>query len=132
MSLMNWSALYALGVPDMDATHQEFMAAVNEAVEASDTDFLARFDALIAHTAGHFGQEGLWMERLGFASDHCHLGEHERVLKLLMAVRDKMAADGDTALGRRVLSEMPPWFDQHASLMDAPLAHYLKEEQRGA
>ncbi|MDD5296058.1 MAG: cation-binding hemerythrin HHE [Rhodocyclaceae bacterium] len=128
MSLMEWSDIYALGVPEMDTTHREFMDGVNAADSAADADFLPCFDALIAHTVAHFERERAWMERLGFARDHCHLGEHERVLTLLNAVRDKMAEDGDLALGRRVLSEMPPWFDQHASLMDAPLAHYLKEQ----
>lgn len=128
---MEWSAVYALGVPEMDTTHQDFMTAVNAADQADDSDFPGLFDALIAHTVGHFERERIWMLELGFAPEHCHLGEHERVLKLLQAVRDKMAADGEVSLGRRVLSEMPPWFDQHATLMDAPLAHYIKEEAVG-
>lgn len=130
MPLMEWSAVYALGVPEMDATHQAFMAAVNAADEADDGDFLRVFEALIAHTVVHFERERIWMLELGFSPEHCHLGEHERVLKLLDAVRDKMIEDGHVALGRRVLSEMPPWFDQHATLMDAPLAHYIKDEAR--
>ena len=127
MPLLEWSEIYALGVPEMDATHREFMAAVNAVDRASDEDFLGCFDALIAHTVEHFEQERRWMLELGFAPDHCHIGEHERVLKLLSAVRDRVAEHSDLPLARRVLSEMPPWFDQHASLMDAPLAHYLRK-----
>lgn len=132
MTLMTWSAIYALGVPEMDLTHQEFVAAVNAAADADDSDFLAAFDALIAHTEVHFAREQDWMLALGFAADHCHIGEHERVLQVLTAVREKMSQSQDWPLGRRVLTEMAPWFDQHAATMDAPLAHYLKEAPAGA
>jgi len=128
---MEWSELYTLGVPEMDATHQEFVAAVTAAATADDEALPARFDALIAHTEQHFARERQWMLAQGFAPDHCHMGEHDRVEKLLKAVRARITEAQDFALARRVLAEMAPWFDQHAATMDAPLAHYLKEAAKG-
>lgn len=129
MPILEWSATYVLGVPDMDRIHEQFIHAVNTAAAASDADFLGLYQALLDHTVDHFEQERQWMLQLGFAADHCHIGEHERVLKVLRAVFEKIQETGDMALGRRVLGEMAPWFDQHASIMDGPLSHYLKEGQ---
>lgn len=129
MAILEWSATYVLGVPDMDRTHEEFIAAVNAVEAASDETFLTVYQALLDHTVEHFERERQWMLQLGFAADHCHIGEHERVLKVLRAVHAKVQESGDFSLGRRVVAEMGPWFDQHASVMDAPLSHYLKEGQ---
>ncbi len=127
MPVFEWSAIYVLSVPEMDKTHEEFALLLNAVADGPDTELLARFDTFIAHTEEHFARENRWMQELGFPPDHCHMGEHERALKVLQAVRKRVAEADDFALGRRLIGELPLWFDNHASIMDAPLAHYLKE-----
>ena len=127
MPVFEWSAIYVLGVPEMDKTHEEFAQLLNATADAPDEELLARFDTFITHTEEHFARENRWMLELGFPPDHCHMGEHERALKVMQAVRKRVAEANDIALGRRLVGELPQWFDNHASIMDAPLAHYLKE-----
>lgn len=127
MPVIEWSALYTLGVPEMDKTHEEFVHHLNAIADGPDAELLQRFDALIAHTAEHFARENRWMQELGFPADHCHIGEHARALLVIQAVRKRVAEAGDIALGRRLVGELPQWFDNHASTMDSALAHYLKE-----
>lgn len=128
MPVIEWSDQYKLGVQQMDDTHREFMDLLNAAADASDEEFPPLFAGFIEHTEAHFAQENRWMQELGFAADHCHTGEHEHVLKVLHAVNKRLVEVNDLALGRRMVSELPQWFDNHAATMDSALAHYLKEE----
>ncbi|MDW3687258.1 bacteriohemerythrin [Cupriavidus sp. CV2] len=115
-----------LGEPVTDATHAEFVQLLDAATRADDAGFLAALDEWIDHTRHHFGQEEAWMEAMAFGPQHCHRGEHEQVLAVAGAVRDKVAA-GDLALGRRLLSELPGWFDQHVKAMDAMMVNHMRE-----
>ncbi len=120
---MQWSEQYELGLAKMDNTHREFVECYNALTSAPPEEFLARFDDLIAHTVAHFGQENRWMEQVNFPG--CHRAEHDRVLTVLRDVR-KRVEQGDGFLGRRLIEELPAWFENHAGGMDAALAFHLQ------
>jgi hemerythrin-like metal-binding protein len=124
---MEWSGRYALGFTRMDETHREFVEFCNDlaAVGPEDANFLERFDAFITHTAAHFDQENRWMEAVKFPPINCHREEHARVLAVAHEVRQRIEK-GDLFLGRRLLEELPPWFDNHLDTMDTALANYMK------
>ncbi|MDR3213873.1 MAG: hemerythrin domain-containing protein [Azoarcus sp.] len=121
---MEWGKRYELGIARMDETHREFVDFYNELNAAAPENFFAHFDAFIDHTAAHFDQENRWMEAVNFPA--CHRAEHDRVLGVMREVRQR-AGKGDAFLGRRLLEELQPWFDNHVDTMDAALAFYLKE-----
>lgn len=55
MGSLQWSEALALGLAEMDATHQEFVALL-EQVQRSDAEQLeAQWALLIDHTQAHFG-----------------------------------------------------------------------------
>jgi len=122
---MQWSDTLVLGNERMDETHREFVEQLNALADASDADFLVRLDAFIAHTEAHFGQEDQWMSEIYFPPAHCHQNEHEGVLKIAREVRERVAA-GDVPIGRVLARELAPWFENHATTMDAVLAYVLK------
>jgi hemerythrin-like metal-binding protein len=122
---VQWSDTYALGIEQMDATHREFIVLLNAVVDAADEQVLETLDAFIAHTVEHFAQEDGWMEETKFPPLHCHAAEHANVLGIMREVRG-MVADGKTEIGRVLAREMAPWFDIHASSMDAALASWLR------
>ncbi|MDR2688930.1 MAG: hemerythrin domain-containing protein [Azoarcus sp.] len=121
---MDWGERYEQGIARMDETHREFVEHYNTLAAAEPGNFLACFDAFIAHTEAHFDQENRWMDVLDFPP--CHRGEHDRVLDVMREVRRRVE-QGDAFLGRRLLEELHPWFDHHVDTMDAALAFYLKE-----
>ncbi|QID18559.1 cation-binding hemerythrin HHE [Nitrogeniibacter mangrovi] len=123
MKRMEWNDTLELGLAPMDATHREFVECYNALAEAPEADFIDCLDAFIAHTVEHFEQENRWMAAVNFPG--CHKAEHDRVLTVLRDVR-RLAAAGDMALGRRLVEELPPWFENHASGMDAALAFHLE------
>ncbi len=112
-----------LGHAEMDATHEDFAAAVNAMCMAADAELASTLDALIDHCVAHFEQENAWAESIGFPG--CHRNEHERVLGVMRAVRSELDK-GDFGLGRRLAEELPVWFRHHAASMDAALAAMLK------
>lgn len=124
-----------LGEPVTDATHAEFLQLLDAAARASDADFLAAFDAWIEHTRHHFEQEEQWMEAMQFGPRHCHTNEHQGVMAVVKAVRDKVAEEqadpegpgkGGLSLGRRLVDELSGWFDNHVKSMDTMMVEHMK------
>lgn len=113
-----------LGHAEMDATHREFVAAVNALAVADDAGLPAALGALQQHCQAHFEQENAWAEALDMPP--CHRGEHDKVLDVLEAVRLELSR-GDTELVRRLAAELPGWFQHHASTMDSVLASALAQ-----
>lgn len=120
---MDWLKEYELDLEPMDQTHHEFVDSFNRLASADKASRLDRLDDFIAHTEAHFGQENRWMEAVDFPG--CHRAEHDRVLAVLREVRTRLAA-GDGFFVGRLIEELPAWFGQHASGMDAALAFTLK------
>lgn len=123
MQQMEWNDQFELGLGRMDDTHREFVELYNVLAAATGETFIERLDAFIAHTEAHFDQENRWMEQVNFPG--CHRAEHDRVLTVMRDVRQR-AARGDLFLGRRLVEELPPWFDNHVGGMDAALAFHLQ------
>lgn len=115
-----------LGEPVTDATHAEFLQLLDAAARADDAGFLPAYDAWIDHTRHHFAQEEQWMEAMGFGPRHCHAGEHQQVLAVAQAVRDKVAEEGETSLGRRLVGELSGWFDHHVKSMDTMMVEHIQ------
>ncbi|RYF74879.1 MAG: hemerythrin [Comamonadaceae bacterium] len=124
---LHWSDALALDLPIMDETHQEFVELLGQAEQAPDATLVAAWQALVAHTEAHFGQEDRWMASTGFASANCHSLQHAAVLR---AMREGLLAGRDAQLQHAFIREMAqalgPWFVQHAQSMDAALALHLR------
>lgn len=117
MPVIQWSEALHLGDAATDANHAAFCTLLNAVADASEADFVPALDAFIAHTEVHFAEENAWMEAADFPPLHCHRNEHDNVLALCREVR-RRAANGDMALGRRLVTELPEWFAQHVDVMD--------------
>ncbi len=116
-----------LGEPVTDATHAEFVQLLDATARASDEQFLASMDEWIDHTRHHFAQEEQWMEAMNFGPRHCHAGEHQQVLAVAVAVRDKVAQENMLELGRRLVGELSGWFDHHVRTMDTMMVEHMRE-----
>lgn len=125
MAALEWSDALALDLPLMDETHVEFVELLALVECADDSQLLARWLALVAHTEQHFGQEDAWMASTRFAAGNCHSMQHKVVLQVMRegAVR---AGQGDLQVLRMMATELALWFPQHAQSMDAALALHLR------
>lgn len=126
MTTANWAWSERLNTryEPMDETHKEFVSLCAALLENHPPSFLARLDALIAHTVIHFDQENTWMHDHDFPPAGCHHREHDAVLQLMREVRASVDA-GDVELGPRLAEELPFWFEHHVDGMDNMLARFM-------
>ncbi|MBS4017629.1 bacteriohemerythrin [Azonexus hydrophilus] len=122
---MPWDERMALGVADMDATHQEFVVLADALQTASDDEFPALFKQLAEHTRAHFEHEGKLMKTCRFPAIGEHNSEHLRVLGELAHFGRGVAA-GRLKSARDYARGLPAWFATHLATMDAALAASLK------
>ncbi|EKZ98515.1 cation-binding hemerythrin HHE family protein [Cupriavidus sp. HMR-1] len=124
-----------LGEPVTDATHAEFLQLLAAMEKADDAGFLAAFEEWIEHTHHHFEQEEQWMEAMQFGPRFCHTNEHQGVMSVAKAVRDKIVEEradpegpgkGALSLGRRLTGELSGWFDNHVKSMDTMMVEHMK------
>lgn len=125
MPALPWSEALELGLDFMDDTHREFVDLLARAEASGDADLPAAWQAVVEHTADHFGREDEWMRATGFASGNCHSVQHKVVLEVLR--QGQAAAErGDLAPARQMIKELAVWFPHHAQTMDAALALHLR------
>lgn len=128
MSTLTWSDDLVLDQGRMDSTHREFverLASVERALDEDHESVAEHFDAFLAHTVEHFGQEERWMAQLGFSSENCHVFQHRHVLDVLREVRGVIGTTGDAQILRRLVTELADWFPAHARMMDLALAETM-------
>lgn len=126
---MPWSAPYALGVADMDATHREFVEQADALLLAGDDEFPILFEQLREHTRLHFENEGKLMKTHRFPATGEHNAEHLRVLGEL-AHFGRGLARGRLGAAREYARSLPGWFATHLQTMDAALAACIKDRQK--
>lgn len=125
MAVLQWSESLSLELPEMDQTHQEFVALLARVETADDTHLMAAWRALVDHTADHFGREDDWMRSTGFSSTNCHTVQHRVVLEV-MCEGLVQGLKGQNEAIRQMARELAVWFVQHAQTMDAALALHLR------
>ena len=128
MSLAPWKPEYELGLAPMDETHREFIDWLNRLDAAPDEEFLTGLDTFIEHTQHHFDQEDRWMRGSMFPPVECHGGMHAEILKIARFVREQVSK-GNLKMGRQLVKELVPWFDDHAATMDSALASWINQTE---
>jgi len=124
-SPMPWSAELSLEMPQMDATHEEFVELLGAVVQAPDASLLTQWALLIDHTQEHFDREDRWMEATGYASGNCHATQHNVILQV-MREGGKRGLQGELDLVRQMAHELGLWFANHVHSMDAALCLHLR------
>lgn len=125
-----WSDALALQHPQLDQTHEEFVALLGELqalLADGEADPLPLYARLLAHTEAHFGMEEGWMAATGFAPDNCHSRQHAMVLDVMRQVQVHCHREADLAPLRNLATELVNWFPAHAEMMDAALVYHLQQ-----
>ncbi len=128
-----WSDAYALGYPQMDETHHEFVETVNAMLSASDEDFARVLDVFADHAERHFNQEAEWMTSTDFPATECHIDEHNAVMQSVRQVQEMIKGSHENGLmvGRSLAEELVKWFPGHADYLDSALAQWMVKKAFG-
>lgn len=122
MSVLNWTADLDVNVAFMDHDHVEAAALINGMAAAAGPERAALLGKFITHCREHFARENAMMTEVGFFAQHCHVGEHERVLEELETVRAKVEAG--EAMDEYFQSGLPEWLMNHRNTMDFVTADF--------
>ena len=128
-----WSDAYALGYPQMDETHHEFVDTVNAMLMATDEDFAAALDVFADHAERHFDQEAEWMNGTNFPAAGCHIDEHNAVMKSVRDVQQLLKGDEPRRfeIARGLAEELVRWFPGHADYLDSALSQWMSKRIYG-
>lgn len=129
-----WQDEYSVGVRVLDEHHRHIFQLLNRLQEALLLDqgrdglgFL--LDELIAYVRWHFAAEELMMQAFGFPEALAHELDHERQLRVLLALREQYA-DGGEQLVTQLLEYMGSWLIRHIFTTDRHYCAFFVE--RGA
>lgn len=86
---------------------------------------------LIAYTAEHFAREEAEMARIQYVAALAHRGEHTKLLKQLIELKDMLDAGGRMN-APAVADFLGAWLRDHIRAADMKLAAALKQQQRAA
>jgi len=128
-----WSDAYALGYPQMDHTHHEFVETVNAMLVASDEDLAKTLDVFADHAERHFKQESDWMHGTDFPAAQCHIDEHDAVMKSVRDVQQLFKDNHERRfeIGRSLAEELVRWFPGHADYLDSALSQWMTKKTLG-
>jgi hemerythrin-like metal-binding protein len=130
MSALVWTEALRVNQPQMDRTHQEFVALLADVSRLLHEDDgqagHAAFERLLEHTVEHFAHEDRWMQATGFSPENCHSRHHAMVLETMREVL-RLARKGEPDPLGMVVRELAQWFPLHAQTMDAGLASHMAD-----
>lgn len=116
-----------VGVDSIDRRHEEFYALFETLKNASNSDFLEAFDAVILHTKGHFAEEEADMEKIVYPNKAEHIQEHKKALDEMTYFREK-ASSGKLVFAKAYASDrLGDWFRNHLLNMDSDLARVITQ-----
>ncbi|WP_310439920.1 hemerythrin family protein [Sulfuricurvum sp.] len=114
-----------VGIDTIDQRHEEFYVLYNTLKNATDSDFLEAFNAVILHTQGHFAEEEADMERVVYPNKSEHKQEHQKALDEMNYFREKVVSGKLVFAKVYVKDRLGDWFRNHLLNMDSDLARVI-------
>jgi hemerythrin-like metal-binding protein len=127
--MFEWSADYAMGIPQVDGEHQQLFvlaerlhrAMLEGNGKAILVDLLAR---LVDYTCYHFAHEEQLMERIQYPGYRQHQQEH-RVLRSRVREMQDRAASGEMTMTIDVAQFLMEWLKSHIITIDRRIGNYM-------
>lgn len=136
MAQFSWNDDLFTGSTLIDGDHRKLVDLVNAFFQSMQSDkgnghISKAMTDLIAYTKEHFGREEAEMERLQYVAELAHKGEHARLLKQLVELKEMLDAGGIMNV-RAVADFLGKWLRDHILAADMKLAAALRQQQSGA
>ncbi len=128
---LQWTDALAIGVPEIDAQHQEMFRRVDRLLEATRRNDPAEVGALLGflreYVVTHFGAEEKLMQEARYPGYRVHRAEHERFVEGLRSLEAEYAAEGPSArLLFRMNRQIGDWLRDHVYLTDSALGRFVR------
>ncbi len=136
---MEWSPEFSIGLPEIDAQHQELFRRLNALSLATDAgnkqEIVRLLDFLDAYVVQHFKDEEAAMDELRFPYAAMHKAAHAQFVAELKSIEAEFSATGATVwLATRLEGAVTDWLKKHLLNMDQHFGRYVlarrEHEQR--
>jgi hemerythrin len=132
MSVMAWNKSLEVGHAGIDGDHKTLVALLNQLADAMASgrgkEVCGKVLAeLASHTATHFAMEERLMAEHGYAKAVEHKGEHDTLVKVVLAFKGKVDA-GTATLTLPLLIFLKQWLVKHILDSDKALAAELAKK----
>lgn len=130
--LVQWLDSYAVGVPEVDAQHQEIFRRVDRLLSAMQEgkgrqEVGAMVDYLGEYVVAHFNAEEKVMARHGYPEMAAHKALHAAFMADFAALKREFEAKGtSTLLAIQIQRRVVDWLVTHIGREDRRIAAYIK------
>ena len=124
-----WTADYAVGVPQIDDEHQQLFALVEKMhqamIEGKGREFLEDLlMCLVSYTCYHFAHEEQLMERIAYPGYREHRRQHEDLRSRLRPMQDR-ADSGQETMTIEVMLFLMEWLKTHVTTSDRLIGTFI-------
>jgi hemerythrin-like metal-binding protein len=124
---LEWNEGMSVGIPEIDADHQRFIALINELNRSitermKATEIHKRLQFVIDDTERHFEQEEKFFLEWQYPNAGVHAGIHKEVLSTLKKIQDSFIPYGLEA----------EWLDAALVIKNILISHILAEDMQYA
>ena len=131
MAIIDWSAEFELGIPDIDREHRDLITLINElhaelGETSSAAEIVARLRTIYQHIADHFAHEEQLMRDSRYMSYAEHKEDHEILLDDLRDITEQVEKVGGYSEDR-LSADLEYWFSTHFRTHDARLHTLVRE-----
>jgi hemerythrin-like metal-binding protein len=129
-NMFDWKQEYSVGIPSIDAQHQNLFAISHELYKAMSAgqgkSVLTRIlERLVRYTTMHFAHEERLMRQNAYPNLEKHLEEHAALTKQVLKFQADFQA-GRSAITVQLLNFLNTWLEQHIKNSDKAYVPHMK------
>ena len=127
---LRWTTALSIGVPELDAQHEELFGRVDRLLDAmlvhDRTEAVRLIGFLERYVDEHFAAEERLMRESDYPDRELHTAEHRAFRADIAGLVESLAAEGTTArLVLRLEREVTSWLRDHVYSTDLCLGRWL-------
>jgi hemerythrin len=132
---LQWTQALSVGIPEIDAQHQELFRRVDRLLAATLADDHGETGAMLAflgeYVEVHFATEERFMQEVAYPGLERHRGEHERFVADLRALHRDFAGGGAfPGLVGRLNRQIGDWLRGHVCVTDLALGRFASRARQ--
>lgn len=133
MSFINWSEIYCLGDPTLDAHHQNLFAILNQLHDEllghkREEAVVKTIKALLDYTRYHFAEEERVMKAIGYPEYETHKAAHQQILQKLLTCDQHKSGGARECAGELYTFLLGDWLWKHILEMDKKISPYIRSQ----
>ena len=129
MALFEWSEDYSVGIPSIDAQHQQLVVLINELHDGMLSGITterveAVLHGLVEYTAYHFGYEERLFAEHDYPAAEGHADAHDRLIDQVLDFKRRYDA-GEASLNMELMVFLKDWLIGHVLGSDMAYGSHL-------